>query len=146
MSSEDKRQQIPINYQSLPTKAAKLKTGPRPATFDYFEDENFVLMDDSTYELSALTQTQLGALSRFLKEGQDGIVITYLADCIVKVDLPTTVELMVTSIAPHDSATSSLASSTATLETGAEVTVPSTVEAGQIVRIDTPSGTFAGIA
>ena len=64
---------------------------------------------------------------KFLKEGLENVTITYLLGHVLEVRLPDFVELEVASISQNSSELR-----LAVLETGAQVSVPKEVQAGQI--------------
>ncbi len=114
-------------------------------TFQFlYEDEvglNF--MDTETYEQTFLDK-KLIENSRFLKEGMNVEILFHAdKDMPLTVDLPSTVEMLVTYTEPGvkgDTATNSL--KPATIETGAEVRVPLFVNQDDVIRIDTTTGDY----
>lgn len=143
------------------TKVRNLKTGsttemtfrggekvPR-ATLDrremqylYFDGESYVFMDNESYEQISLTEEQLDGGEKFLKENMDCQIMIYQGQ-VLGVELPNTVELAVTETEPGIKGdTASGGSKPATLETGVTVQVPFFVNTGDVLRIDTRTGTY----
>ena len=108
----------------------------------YQADENYVFMDNETYEQLELNKDQLGNALNFLKENMDVKVITF-KDRVLGVELPNTVELTVVETEPGikgDTATGG--SNNAKMDTGYVVKVPLFINEGDVLRIDTRSGEY----
>src|ERR1043165_7956490 len=71
----------------------------REMQFLYRDGEDFVFMDNTTYDQSHLSPQVLGDATNFLKE-QDNAVIQRYGDEVVGVDLPASVELIVSVTEP----------------------------------------------
>ncbi|WP_457629151.1 elongation factor P [Oceanithermus sp.] len=118
----------------------------REMQYLYPEGEELVLMDLETYEQYHVPRAAAGDAAKFLKEG-----ITLIGDVyngrVIKVTPPTVVELEVVEAPPGIKGdTASGGSKPATLETGAVVNVPLFIEAGEVIKIDTRTGEYAGRA
>jgi elongation factor P len=146
MPIEDNRFIFPMVPGPVPTRVQQPSSGQTTVMFVYKNGDNFVMTDDITYEQIEISKALVGSQSQYLKEGMDGITLTYLAGFILGIKIPEIVELEVTQVIPHGDASGGERTAVAVLESGAEVTVPFTIETGQIVRIDTRTGTFAGLA
>lgn len=110
--------------------------------FLYKEGNDFVLMDNETYDQINLNGSVFGDSARFLKEGMN-VKISFDGDTPVYAETPNFVELEVTYTEPGlagDTATRTL--KPATVETGAEVRVPLFVNIGDKLRIDARSGEY----
>ena len=108
----------------------------------YREDNLFHFMDNETYEQFTLDEEQLEGCVDYLKEGMTIEVTTY-QERPLGVQLPVTVELEVTETGPSfkgDTATGG--TKPATMETGLVVQVPMFVNTGDVLKIDTRSGTY----
>src|SRR5271168_5258426 len=91
----------------------------------YKAGENYTMMDTVSYEQMELSPGQIGPAAEFLKEGLENISVLKYEGRVIGVELPNTVELIVTEAAPDERGdTSSGGGKPATLETGAVVTVP----------------------
>jgi elongation factor P len=99
-------------------------------------------MDQDTYEQPALPEDVLREHAQYLKEGTTLELLVY-EDEPLDIQLPTTVDLVVTETAPSFKGnTASGGGKPATLETGAVVTVPFFVNVGDTVRVNTASGEY----
>ncbi len=114
----------------------------REMQFLYHEDENYVFMDQESYEQVVLGRDLLGDATLYLKDNTVVTVVRF-EDRPIAVDLPNSVDLAVVETAPGfrgDTATGG--SKPARLETGAMVQVPFFVEVGEVVRVDTRTGEY----
>lgn len=99
--------------------------------------ENFTLMCSTTYEQIEVEESKVEA-AEFLKEGLEGITVLRYDGKVIRAELPTTVELEITDTVPDERGdTSSGGGKPATLETGAQITVPFHIKIGDKVRVDT---------
>lgn len=114
----------------------------REMQFLYSEGSSLVFMDTETYDQTHVGPEVLGDGAKFLKEGQTASVLLYQGSPI-GVELPTAVELVVVHTDPGlQGDRSSAGTKPATLETGAVVQVPLFLNTGEIVRVDTRTGTY----
>ncbi len=110
--------------------------------FLYQEGDNYFVMDQDSYEQFALTREQLGDAVNYLKDGMTLELLSYEGQP-VDVELPITVDLRVEQTDPGfkgDTATGG--TKPARLETGLTVQVPLFVNIGDVVRVDTRTGTY----
>ena len=108
----------------------------------YREGDNFVFMDNVTYDQIYLSKDQIGEQVQFL---QENIVIKllYFNKEPLGLELPNFVELAVTATEPGfkgDTATGG--NKPATLETGAVIQVPLFISEGDRIRVDTRTGNY----
>jgi elongation factor P len=108
----------------------------------YREGDNFVFMDNVTYDQIYLSREQVGDQAQFL---QENIIIKglYFNKEPLGLELPNFVELSVTATDPGfkgDTATGG--SKPATLETGAVIQVPLFISEGDRIRVDTRTGAY----
>ncbi len=115
----------------------------RQYQFLYKEGEEFVFMDQETYEQTNITRDQITGVD-FLK---DGLVVDVVFDAstetVLYAELPVKVDLEVTYTEPGmagNTATNTL--KPATVETGAQVRVPLFINTGEKIRIDTRDGSY----
>ena len=114
----------------------------REMQYLYADDTGFVFMDTETYEQTTVPPEVMGDSARFLKESQMVSILQH-AGTSLGVDLPTTVDLVVTETEPGlQGDRSSAGTKPATLETGAVVQVPLFVTTGETVRVDTRTGSY----
>ncbi len=104
----------------------------------YKAGEKYAMMDAATYEQSELDKERIGPGVEFLKEGLENITVLKYQGRIIGVELPNTVELVVTETAPDERGdTSSGGGKPGTLETGAVITMPFHIKVGDKIRVDT---------
>ena len=107
----------------------------------YFDGENYVFMDNNTYEQVTLSEA-LGGSEKFLKENMDCLITSFKGE-VMEVELPNTVELKVIETEPGiKGSTASGGTKPATLETGAVVNVPFFVNVDDVLRVDTRTGAY----
>ncbi len=108
----------------------------------YNDGDLYYFMDEENFEQTSLDRGQLGDTINYLKEGMSLQISSY-KDKLVGVELPITVELKVTETGPSfkgDTATSG--TKPATLETGITIQVPMFVNEGNIIKVDTRTGSY----
>ena len=114
----------------------------RAMQFLYKAGEDYVFMDESSYEQLEVPPTTLGDATAYLKEN-DSAVMMFYGEEIVGVDLPAAVELVIVECEPGVQGDRvSGAKKPATLETGKVIQVPLFVNQGEKVKVDTRSGEY----
>lgn len=119
-----------------------LRVERRDYQYLYKDGESFIFMNPENYDQFPVSEAALGEQARFLKEG-DSVQIAFNDTEIISADLPQHVNLKVTYTEPGvrgDTATN--VSKPATLETGAIIQVPIFVNEGDMLRIDTRTGSY----
>jgi len=108
----------------------------------YSDGTFFYFMNTETYEQPAVQSELIGDNARFLKEGME-VKLTFNESEILDVELPTSVDLKVTSaeVAVRGDTASSV-TKRVTVETGATVDVPIFVSSGDTIRVDTRTGAY----
>lgn len=109
----------------------------------YRDGESYVFMDTDTYDQIPVSTEAIGDPARFLREGQEVLIARDELDQVVTVALPQHVALRITHTEPGlrgDTATNVL--KPATVETGAQVSVPLFVNEGDLIRVDTATGSY----
>uniref|UniRef100_A0A453HNW2 Elongation factor P n=4 Tax=Triticinae TaxID=1648030 RepID=A0A453HNW2_AEGTS len=109
--------------------------------FTYKDGSQFVFMDLTSFEESRLNESDVGDRQKWLKEGMD-CTLLYWNGRIIDFDLPITVRLTVTEADPGQGDSAQGGTKPATLETGAVVNVPSFVDVGDDVLIDSRTGQY----
>jgi elongation factor P len=108
----------------------------------YSDGDQYVVMDQATYEQHSLPRRLFGDAVRFLRENLD-VTVVFHEDTPIGVELPNAVDLRIVEAAPGVRGdTVSGGSKPARLETGAVIQVPLFVEAGEVVRVDTRTGAY----
>jgi elongation factor P len=114
----------------------------REMQYLYRDGEQYVFMDNTSYDQLHVDQDALGDAQKFLKEGDSAVLQMYKGE-IVGVDLPAAVELTIAETEPGlQGDRVSGAKKPATLETGHIVQVPLFVNQGDKVKVDTRSGDY----
>lgn len=108
----------------------------------YAADKDRIFMDTSSYEQMSMSEQQLGNSINYLKENME-IKVLYYKGQPINIDVPMFVELAIAKTEPGVRGdTASGGSKPATLETGAAVKVPFYLNEGDVIKIDTRTGTF----
>jgi len=108
----------------------------------YHEGNQYLFMDQSTYEQTSIDGEHLGEAKQYLK---DELVVRVLFHngVTIGVELPTFVEMKVVEAKPSvrgDTATGG--TKQAVMESGVTVQVPLFVEEGEIIKVDTRDGSY----
>ena len=111
--------------------------------FLYKQQGEAVLMDLDSYEQIHVDMSTLGGQAEFLKEDME-IVSLQVKEQVLGYELPNFVELQVveTDLAEKGNTVSGGATKPAKLETGASVQVPFHINVGDVLKIDTRSGSY----
>jgi elongation factor P len=114
----------------------------RDMQFLYRETDDYVFMDNETYDQLHVPTANVGDAVNYLKEGDSAVLPMYNGE-IIGVDLPASVELTITETEPGIQGDRvSGARKPATLETGLVVQVPLFVENGEKIKVDTRTGEY----
>lgn len=114
----------------------------REVQYLYQDQGGYVFMDQENFEEVRLDEEHVGEAKGFLQENINIKLLLY-RDQPITVELPLFVELKVAQTDPGvkgDTATGG--TKPATLETGAVVQVPLFVGEGEVIRVDTRTGTY----
>jgi elongation factor P len=108
----------------------------------YNEGDLYYFMDQENFEQIPLNADQLGETLNYLKEGTTVEVSSYKGD-LVGVELPITVELQIAETEPgFKGDTATAGTKPAKLETGITVQVPLFVNEGDVIKVDTRTGSY----
>ena len=125
-------------------KVGKPDMETRDMQFLYHQDSELVFMDMTTYEQLVMAAEITGGKDAFLKDGQQCRVLLYKGKPL-DIDIPLSLVLEVTeteTAAKGD--TVSNVTKPATLETGVVVQVPSFVNVGDRIKVDTRTKEYLG--
>ncbi|MEX0961321.1 MAG: elongation factor P [Simkaniaceae bacterium] len=126
----------------LGTNFDEVSVSARRLEYLYPEGKDFLFLDVDQLENVCVPGHVIGESIHYLKEGIQLKALFY-AEAIFSVELPQFLELTVIKTEASDSkVTVSSATKIAILETGARITVPLFVEAGDIVKVDTHSSEY----
>jgi len=123
-------------------KLVRARLDSRPIQYLYNDGNLYYFMDQESFEQITLDASQLDETLNFLKEGNSVAVTSYKGE-IMGVELPITVELQVTETDPGfkgDTATGG--TKPAKLETGFTTQVPLFINEGDVIKVDTRTGTY----
>ena len=123
-------------------KVAKASLDKREMQFLYKEGNDYIMMDNESYEQLAVTAAHIGDGVKYLKDNMEVSILMHDGR-IIGVDIPNHVELEVVDTEPGFAGnTSTNATKPATLETGATIQVPLFVDMNEVIRVDTRTGEY----
>lgn len=132
---------LDINFRSG-DRVGKPDIEMREMSYLYQDGDLYYFMDTQTYDQRPLTEAQLGESKYYLKENMSVQVLFFQGNAI-SLEVPMKVELKIIKSDPGIRGdTAQGATKPATLETGLVVQVPLFVEEGEVIRVDTRSGTY----
>ena len=117
----------------------------RPYQFLYKEGEDYIFMNQETYDQVPIPKEQINGVDYLLEGMVAEVVSDASTETILYADLPVKVQMKVTYTEPGvkgDTATNSL--KPATVESGATVRVPLFINEGEIIEVDTRDGSYVG--
>lgn len=124
------------------TKFDSVRLETKKMQFLYSDGTDFNFMDTSSFEQLSIPAETVGSAANWLKEN-DEATLMYAGDELISIEPPMFVELEVTETEPGfkgDTATNT--TKPATLETGVTIQVPTFVEIGDVLQIDSRDGRF----
>lgn len=114
----------------------------REMQYLYKEQDNYLFMDNRTFEQFAIPSTMLGNYVNYLKPN-DVYQVLVNGDQAVGLRFPKKVRLLVTEAAEGSKGnTATAATKTVVVETGAVVTVPLFIKEGDTIAIDPETGVY----
>jgi elongation factor P len=123
-------------------KLVRARLDSRQMQYLYSDGDLYYFMDSENFEQIPLSSSQLGEALNYLKEGNSVEVSSY-KDEIVGIAMPITVELEVTGTEPgFKGDTATAGTKPAKLETGLTIQVPLFINEGDIIKVDTRTGTY----
>ncbi len=121
---------------------ARTRVDRHPVQFLYSDGDMYEFMDQQNYEQRSVPRSILGDAVNYLKDGMH-LELAYIDEEPIDVELPLNIELRVEETDPGfkgDTATGG--TKPARTETGLVVNVPLFVNTGDVIRVDTRSGTY----
>ena len=114
----------------------------RDVQYLYRDGDDYVFMDQSTYDQLPMSAASLGDAANFLVETGKAMLVLHDEE-IIGVELPASVELTITETEPGVQGDRvSGARKPATLQKGYVVQVPLFVGPGEVIKVDTRSGEY----
>ncbi len=114
----------------------------RDMQYLYRDGDDYVFMDQSSYDQVSVAAKSLGDASNFLVETGKAMLVLF-NDEIIGIELPASVELRIAETEPGIQGDRvSGARKPATLETGYVVQVPLFVGPGEVIKVDTRTGDY----
>lgn len=113
-------------------------------TFEYLysSGDEHVFMDVETFDQISFPPDMVGTSMQYLLPNSK-VAVMYIDDKPVSLDVPASVELVVTDTPPSiKGATATNQYKEATMETGLKIMVPPFIEPGEKVKIDTRTGEY----
>ena len=124
------------------TKFDSVRLESKKMQYLYNDGADFYFMDNDTYEQLPVAADVVGGAADWLKENDEATLL-YAGDELISLEPQMFVELEVAHTEPGfkgDTATNT--TKPATLETGRELQVPTFIEIGDVLQIDTRDGRF----
>ena len=126
------------------TKVDTANVDKRDMEYLYKEGDDFVFMDNTTYEQLEVPPEVVGDATNFLLENQDATVATNEGR-VLYIELPASVELTVEYTEPGlQGDRSTGGTKPAKLETGHSINVPLFIVTGEKIKVDTRDGSYLG--
>jgi elongation factor P len=118
----------------------------REMNFLYKEGEDFVFMDNKTFDQMNISAATVGDSARYMLENTEAIVAIHENNPLY-IELPASVTLTVTYTEPGiQGDRSSGGTKPATVETGIEIQVPLFIKQDEKILVDTRDGSYLGRA
>ncbi len=118
----------------------------REMNFLYKDGEDFVFMDNKTFDQTNISAAVVGDAVNYMLENTEAIVAVHEGNPLY-IELPASVELMITYTEPGiQGDRSSGGTKPATVETGIEIQVPLFIKQDEKVLVDTRNGSYLGRA
>lgn len=126
------------------TKVEVSNVDKRTMQYLYNDGTDFVFMDPETYDQIPVTPEIVGDAAKYMLENQEAVIARNEGN-VLYVELPASVVLEITYTEPGlQGDRSTGGTKPATLETGAEISVPLFLEQGTKVKVDTRDGSYLG--
>ena len=117
----------------------------RPYQFLYKEGEDYIFMNQETFEQVPISREQIEGVDFLKEEMVVDVVSDASTETILYAELPVKVQLKVTYTEPGSKGdTATNATKPATVETGATVRVPLFINTDEMIEVDTRDGSYVG--
>lgn len=115
----------------------------RAVTFSYIDGDEYVFMDSEDYTPYNLNKDTIADEVPFVTESTQGLQVFVVNDVPVALDLPASVDLLITETDPSIKGASATArTKPATLSTGLIIQVPEYISSGETVKVNTEDHKF----
>lgn len=119
----------------------------RPSMFSYIDGDEYVFMDNEDYTPYNLNKDSIADEILFIDEETQGLSVIIVDDAPVAIDLPPSVELVITETDPSiKGASASARTKPALLSTGLTIQVPEHISTGDKIKVNTEERKFMGRA
>jgi elongation factor P len=119
----------------------------RPSMFSYIDGDEYVFMDNEDYTPYNLNKESISDEVLFINEATEGLSVIIVDGAPVAIDLPASVELVITETDPSiKGASASARTKPAILSTGLSVQVPEHISTGDTIKVNTTDHKFMGRA
>ncbi|MCX7990784.1 MAG: elongation factor P [Proteobacteria bacterium] len=123
-------------------KVEKPELEDRNMQYLYSSEDGYIFMDNESYEQIVVSEELMGDAKNWIVENMN-VVVNFFEGKVIGVEVPTFVELKVVETVPGIKGdTVSGGGKPAKVETGATINVPLFVNEGDIIKIDTRTGTY----
>ena len=110
--------------------------------YQYSSGGMFHFMDQENYEDVAIGEDSIGDKVKFLKDNSE-VTAYYYKDEVLYVNLPNFMEYKITHTEPGIKGdTAKSGTKPATIDTGAQINVPLFVDEGDVIKVDTRTGSY----
>jgi elongation factor P len=123
-------------------KVDEVRTDSQEEQFLYKDGDQYVFMNSVTFEQITVPEKLIGDKKNFLKEGMVVVMLMW-GDQPLDITLPISVDLKVVQTeVPLKTATITAQMKQSVLETGATIGTPTFIKEGDIIKVDTRTGTY----
>lgn len=124
------------------TKFDSVRLETKKMQYLYNDGADYCFMDNDTFEQLSISVDTVGEAAKWLKENDEASLL-YAGDELISIEPQMFVELEVTATEPgYKGDTATNTTKPATLETDVTIQVPTFVEIGDVLQIDTRDGRF----
>ena len=119
----------------------------RPVEYLYRDPDGFHFMDSTDYNQFVLKPEEVEDFAPFMTENMPGVEALLVDEAVIGIEIPETVELMITDTAPGVRGNSATGrTKPATLATGHIIQVPEHLDSRILVKVKTDTGEYLGRA
>lgn len=131
----DTQKIVEMNFK--PDQAIKeVSMSTKQLEYLYMEGKDYLFLDVAELEQVLIPHAVVGGKAHYLKEGIE-VTASFFGDTICAIELPQFIEIMISKTEQEKGKAKANSNKLATLETGAKIEVPSFIEAGDIIKVDT---------